>query len=134
LSLIFKVKPVNDGDCIGRAIIIDNYISFYGEVDPLRGIHKPTGKSIAGKVLVFRGGRGSTVGSYVIYGLKKYSVHPTCMIVEKAEPIIVAGAVLADIPLLKVEDYELFIKSIADNMLIKHYRGEDVIHVEYHVE
>ena len=106
-----KVKPIVDGDCIGEAVVIDNYISFFGEVDPVKGVHRPTGKSIAGKVLVFRGGRGSTVGSYIIYGLKKHMVCPKCMVVAEAEPIIVVGAVLTDTPLLVVlGDFDLFIR------------------------
>ncbi|MCE4619574.1 MAG: DUF126 domain-containing protein, partial [Desulfurococcales archaeon] len=45
--------------------------------------------------------RGSTVGSYTIYGLKYYGKAPTAIIVENdADPILVAGAVLAGIPLV----------------------------------
>ncbi len=121
-----KVKPIVDGDCIGEAVVIDNYISFFGEVDPVKGVHRPTGKSIAGKVLVFRGGRGSTVGSYIIYSLKKHMVCPKCMVVAEAEPIIVVGAVLTDTPLLVVlGDFDLFIKNIHDGVTIKYYRGGD---------
>jgi len=130
LRLIFRVKPLVDGVCVGEAVVIDSYISFYGEVDPATGVHKLTGKIIAGKVLVFKGGRGSTVGSYIIYGLKKSGKNPICMIVEKAEPIIITGAVLAEIPLLQLEDYSEFAKTVVDGALIKHYKGDSVVRVE----
>jgi len=123
-----NVKPLIDGDFKGEAVIIDNYISFYGEVDPVNGVHKPSGKSIAGKVLVFKGGRGSTVGSYVIYALKKNGRNPCALIVEKAEPIIVTGAVLADIPLMILIDrLEDVITRIRDNVVLIHKRGENIV-------
>lgn len=127
---MIKVKPVVDGDCVGEAIVINDYISFFGEVDPRTGVHKPTGKSFSGKILIFRGGRGSTVGSYIIYGLKKYGKNPKCLIVAKAEPIIVAGAVLADIPLLVVENYDQLIKIVRDGVIVRHSRGEDFVQIE----
>lgn len=119
-----RVKPVIDGICRGKAVVINDYISFFGEIDPVKGIHKPTGKSIAGKIMVFRGGRGSTVGSYIIYGLAKHQVIPKCMVVARAEPIIVAGSVMANIPLLVVlDDFNLFIQDIRDDMYMEYKRG-----------
>ncbi len=50
-------------------------ISFFGGVDPETGVvvergHELEGQCIAGKVLVFPTGKGSTVGSYTLYRLK----------------------------------------------------------------
>jgi len=127
----YLVKPIVDGDCIGEAVVIDDWISFFGEIDPNRGIHVVSGKEIVDKVLVFRGGRGSTVGSYIIYALKKNNLHPRCMIVGYAEPIIIVGAVLADIPLLIVDDFEDFISSIKDGVSIYYRRGYGYLVVNY---
>lgn len=96
-------EPVIDGDCEGELVVIDAFISFFGEVDPTSGKYKPTGEELASKVLAFRGGRGSTVGSYVIYAMKHYGKAPACLAVEVPDPVVVAGCVMADIPLLKVE-------------------------------
>ena len=74
-------------------------LSFYGEVDPRTG-KLVDGRSITGKVLVVGRPRGSTVGSYTIYGLRYYGREPAAIIVDSsADPILVAGAVLAGIPL-----------------------------------
>ena len=60
-------------------------ISFYGGVDPRSGRivdknHALYGKSIAGKILVFPYGKGSTVGSYVILSLAKNGVAPAAIV------------------------------------------------------
>jgi predicted aconitase with swiveling domain len=99
---LLPVKPVIPGPCTGEVVLISKYLSFFGEVDPERGCTRgEQGVCFAGKVLVFPGSRGSTVGPYVIYALRKAGVAPICMIVEEVEPMLVAGCVLGEIPLYK---------------------------------
>ncbi|MGC8566824.1 MAG: aconitase X swivel domain-containing protein [Caldisphaera sp.] len=86
------------GKAEGEAVVI-NEISFYGDVDPETGKLKD-GRSIKGKIVVSLKPRGSTVGSYIIYALKENNVSPKAIIMVKSEPIIVAGCVLANIPLI----------------------------------
>jgi predicted aconitase with swiveling domain len=47
---------------------------------------------------VFPCGKGSTVGSYVIYGLKKNGVAPKGIINKETETIVATGVILAGIP------------------------------------
>ena len=86
----------------GAALVVRGRISFLGDVDAERGVVRTSGgeKPLKGRVLVFEGGRGSTVGSYVIYGLARKKLGPAAMVVVEAEPIIVAGCVLAETPLV----------------------------------
>ncbi|MEM4528695.1 MAG: DUF126 domain-containing protein [Desulfurococcaceae archaeon] len=107
----FKVKEIVPGTCEGPPLVIDQYISFLGEVDPEKGVLKSNKGEISlkGKVLVFRGTRGSTVGPYIIYGLRLSGNNPVCMIVKEIEPILIAGCVLANIPLYIVEEYDHFV-------------------------
>ena len=123
----YRVKPIVDGDCIGEVVVIDDWISFFGEVDPRRGVYVVDGKELSGKIMVFRGGRGSTVGSYVIYALKKYGKNPICMIVAEAEPIIIVGAVLANIPLLVVENYYDLLSCVKADGKVYYRRGSGVL-------
>lgn len=58
------------------------------------------GKSIKGKVLVFPHGKGSTVGSYVLYQLKKNGTAPAAIINLETEPIVAVGAIISEIPLV----------------------------------
>jgi len=80
-------------------------LSFLGGVDPETGtITDPEsdikGESITGKILVFPKGKGSTVGSYILYALSKNGKGPKAIIVEEAEPIVTAGAIISGIPLI----------------------------------
>ncbi|MET1160581.1 MAG: DUF126 domain-containing protein [Thermoprotei archaeon] len=129
IKLEYSVKPLNDGDCGGILVVINDYISFFGEVDPYKGVHTPSGKHIADKVLVFRGGRGSTVGSYIIYALRKNNVSPRCFIVEKPDPVVVAGSILADIPLLVIREYNDFIVNVCDGYKLEYDRGKRIVRV-----
>ena len=107
----FKVKVIVEGTCRGKPVVIDKRISFFGEVDPRKGIVCIDGKeiSIKGKPLVIRGTRGSTVGSYIIYSLKEYGVAPSCIIAGYVEPILIVGCIIANIPLFVVEKYRDFV-------------------------
>jgi hypothetical protein len=51
-------------------------------------------------VLIFPGGKGSTVGSYVIYQLKKNGVAPAAIINKSSEPIVAVGAIISGIPMV----------------------------------
>ena len=101
----FSAHIISRGLAEGEAIVTAQAISFLGSIDPKTGVviekgHELAGKSIKGKVLVFPGGKGSTVGSYVIYQLKKNDAAPAAMINIKAEPIVAVGAIISDIPLV----------------------------------
>lgn len=97
-----RVKIINEGNAEGELLVYPNPISFLGEVDPKKGVLLGADKKefeIKGKILIFPNTRGSTVGSYVIYALKYYNNAPSAIIVVKAEPILITGAILAGIPL-----------------------------------
>ena len=112
-----KCHRVASGRASGPALVSGQAISFLGNVNPETGIvvdpaHELFGESIAGKVLVFPGGKGSTVGSYVIYQLKKRDLAPVAMINLLSEPIVAVGAVISGIPLVdRVGEEVLRIKS-----------------------
>jgi predicted aconitase with swiveling domain len=98
-------RRVVGGQGAGEAIVSGQGISFFGGVDPKTGIvtehgHQLRGETIRGKVLVFPRGKGSTVGSYVIYGLRKNNAAPVAILNIETEPIIIAGCVLGGIPLV----------------------------------
>ena len=96
---------VASGHAVGPALVTREAISFLGNVNPETGMvidpaHELFGQSIAGKVLIFPGGKGSTVGSYVIYQLKKRGRAPFAMINLRSEPIVAVGAIISGIPLV----------------------------------
>jgi predicted aconitase with swiveling domain len=100
-----KCHRVASGRASGPALVSRQAISFLGNVNPGTGVvvdpaHELFGQSIAGKVLVFPGGKGSTVGSYVIYQLRKRGLAPAAMINLRSEPIVAVGAIISGIPLV----------------------------------
>jgi hypothetical protein len=100
-----KGRKISKGVAEGRALVTKSPISFLGDIDPKTGIvvepnHELCGRSIAGKVLVFPMGKGSTVGSYVLYQLKKYGLAPAAIINKYSEAIVAVGAIISDIPLV----------------------------------
>jgi len=112
-----KCHRVASGRASGPALVTGQAISFLGNVNPETGMvvdpaHELFGECIAGKVLIFPGGKGSTVGSYVIYQLKKGGLAPAAMINLLSEPIVAVGAVISGIPLVdRVGEDVLRIKS-----------------------
>ena len=100
-----KAHIVSRGKAQGYALVSSSPISFLGSIDVKTGMvvekgHELEGISIKGKVLVFPGGKGSTVGSYAIYQLKKNGMAPLAMINIHTEPIVAVGAIISDIPLV----------------------------------
>ena len=74
-------------------------------MDPKSGVvidkeHPIFGECVRGKVLVFPGGKGSTVGSYVLYLMKKYGTAPKAMVNVRSDVIVAVGAIIAEIPLV----------------------------------
>jgi hypothetical protein len=89
----------------GQLLISPVPVSFLSGVDPASGIivekgHPLQGESIAGKVFAFPFGKGSTVGSYVLYGLSRNGHAPAAIINTEAEPIIATGAIIGKIPMI----------------------------------
>ncbi len=100
-----KCHKVASGCASGPALVTKDPISFLGNVNPETGMvvdpaHELFGRCIAGTVLIFPGGKGSTVGSYVIYQLKKRDLAPAAMINLRSEPIVAVGAIISGIPLV----------------------------------
>jgi predicted aconitase with swiveling domain len=130
--VILKGRKVMGGKAEGEALVSVEPVSFYGGVDPVTGCitepgHCCCGENITGKIFVFPTGKGSTVGSYVIYRMKKLRTAPAAIINVETEAILATGCVIGDIPLvdkldknpvetIKTGDY---VKVDADNGVIE---------------
>jgi predicted aconitase with swiveling domain len=98
-----KGRIIYKGKAEGETLVTEMPISFYGGVDPNTGEviekgHQLNGQSVKGKILVFPQGKGSTVGSYTLYRMKKNGVAPAGMINKECETIIAVGAIISEIP------------------------------------
>lgn len=105
-------RKLSGGNAEGDVIVEPGAVSFLGGVDPEEGIIVDSsnhiyGHSIAGKIFAFSTGKGSTVGSYVIYRMKKSGTAPAAIINERAETITASGAIISEIPMIDSIDISL---------------------------
>lgn len=117
-------RIVVEGKCTGKALVSRQPLSFLGGVDPSDGKiieknHDLCGKCIKDQILIFPHGHGSTVGSYVLYSLKQNKMAPKAIINKTADPVVVVGAIISDIPML-------------DNVNIQQFNTGDTLEVDAH--
>ncbi|MEA3441403.1 MAG: DUF126 domain-containing protein [Chloroflexota bacterium] len=101
--MILRGRSIYKGRAEGETLVTSMGISFFGGVDPESGVvvekgHELEGQSITGKVLVFPTGKGSTVGSYTLYRLKKNGAAPLAIVNAECETITAVGCIIAEIP------------------------------------
>jgi len=107
--ITLRGRAIVEGHCRAEALVSTKPISFLGGVDPADGKvaernHDLCGKCIKDKVLCFPHGHGSTVGSYVLYSLVKKKLAPKAIVNQKADPVVVVGAIIAKIPMIDQVD------------------------------
>jgi len=103
--LLIRGRGISGGLGEGPLLVSPVPLSFLSGVDPASGIivekgHPLQGECIAGKVLAFPYGKGSTVGSYVLYALSRNGHAPAAIVNTEAEPIIATGAIIGEIPMI----------------------------------
>ncbi len=132
-TLTLRGRVIRSGQAEGEALVSPAPISFLGGVDPETGrIHEPghplEGRSIAGKVLVFPHGKGSTVGSYTLLRLARAGVAPVAILNAQSEAITAVGAIIADIPMVDQIDIHLirtgdYVRIDGDRVVIRRRVG-----------
>jgi predicted aconitase with swiveling domain len=103
--LIIRGRGISRGTGTGPLLVSPAPISFLSGVDPDTGTivetgHPLRGERITGKVIAFDYGKGSTVGSYILYALGRNGKGPAAIINTEAEPIVAVGAIIANIPMI----------------------------------
>lgn len=124
-------RQISGGVGTGKALVLDSDLSFLGGVDPETGRIKDraTGafnRTVRNRVLVFPKGKGSTVGSYVIYGLKANGKAPAAIVNSQTETIVATGAILAKIPL--VDRVDIGAIRTGDRVTVDGDRGRVTVH------
>lgn len=95
-------RVIYPGKALGKALVTSQAISFFGGIDPETGVvversHQLEGQCVAGKVLVFPTGKGSTVGSYTLYRMKHNGCAPLAILNSECETITAVGCIIAEI-------------------------------------
>lgn len=102
-TLVLHGRKIVKGKASGEAVVTKEAISFNGGVDNMTGVvtepgHELIGVNIAGKVLVFLTGKGSTGGSYKIYDMVSRGTAPVAFVQVSPESVTTIGAIIGGIP------------------------------------
>lgn len=127
----FKAKVIQrwEGLLKGEVLITKRKVSFLGDIDPKTGEVVGSdleilGENIKDKIFIFPEGRGSTVGSNVLYSLAKNGLAPKLIVTDKVELITISGAIYGEIPLIFNISKEVF-ESLKNGDLVKAYIVND---------
>ncbi|MFH1726560.1 MAG: DUF126 domain-containing protein [Elusimicrobiota bacterium] len=96
-------RTIFRGTASGPVLRSDEPVGFFGHLDPETGVYREAGhpldgKSVKGSILAFPRAKGSTVGSYVIYALKKTGRAPAALVIGECDTIVAVGAIIAEVP------------------------------------
>ena len=110
--MLFHGRGISRGRGSGEILVSPAPLTFLSGVNPDTGVvvergHPLEGESISGKVLAFGHGKGSTVGSYVLYALRRNGKAPAAIINTRADPIIAVGAIIGNIPMVDQPEVDI---------------------------
>jgi predicted aconitase with swiveling domain len=110
-KLVLRGRRIVKGKASGEAVVTGEAISFNGGVDNMTGVvtepgHELEGTNIAGKVLVFLTGKGSTGGSYKIYDMVSRGTAPVAFVQVSPESVTTIGAIIGGIPAVAALDQD----------------------------
>ena len=101
-------RQIYKGKASGKVLKLEQPLSFLGGVEAATGeLRVEREGNVKDRVLVFPRGKGSTVGSFVMYDLKVHGNAPAAVINQSAETIVATGAVISDIPMVDSVDVSL---------------------------
>lgn len=131
--ITIKAKPVTKGVAEGVAIVSRMPISFTGGMDPNTGkIREPghdlEGKSVAGKILVFPTGKGSTTGSWQFYAAFKRGCAPKGILNLRAEGVVAVSAIITDTPMVHEPEVD-FLEVIKDGDFVRINADEGYVEI-----
>ena len=97
----------------------------------IENAHDLEGKSVANKVLIFPGGKGSSVVQAEgdgLYQLKMRHNMPAAMVIQYPETVLVSSAIIMEVPMVDKVDPE-FYKEVKDGDMIRIDADHQVIEI-----
>lgn len=100
VGVILDARPLAAGRASGQAVVLDAPLGFWGGFDPELGeivdVHHPQcGTSLAGRVTLMPGGRGSSSSSAVLAEALRRGTGPAAIVLARVDGIIALGAIVA---------------------------------------
>jgi len=109
----FRCHKISEGRIEGEVVISKDRVMFYlmepstGEV--IEKGHDLEGRSIAGRILVFPGGKGSSVvQADGLFQLNLKGNMPRGMVIEYPETVLVSSAIIMEVPMVDKVDKQFY--------------------------
>lgn len=104
-DIVLKGHKVAKGKAEGEALVAHQPFCFLHQVDMTTGVviqkgNEWEGTSLAGRILVFPMGKGSTASSSVLLELTRLGIQPKGIVNISADPVLVVGAIISNIPMV----------------------------------
>jgi predicted aconitase with swiveling domain len=95
-----------------QALVASDGFSARYDLDRIRGTfsrpeHKLAGKSYLGRVLVLDAAKGGVATAWMLHEMKARGVMPAALVLNRANPIMVQGAALADFTMISGFDRDI---------------------------
>ncbi len=95
-------RPLLEGAAQGRALVLDEPLSFWGGLDQHSGLiidahHPQAGADVSGRALVMPSGRGSSSSSSVLAESIRAGHGPALICLRETDEIVVLGALVAQL-------------------------------------
>jgi predicted aconitase with swiveling domain len=105
-KIVLKSQRAFGQEVEGEALVSRDPIHFVMDIGAHTGIgigvgHDLYGKNVAGRVLVIPAAKGGVASSMAIAQLVKDGCGPKALIYDRSNPIMVQGAILANIPIME---------------------------------
>lgn len=118
---------LHEGSAKGRLFVLRKPVSFWGGVDPLKGIiadprHPQHGEPLSGRILVMERTIGSSSSSAIMLELLRGGVSPAGIVLGRPDAILMLGVLVADelghptVPVVQVDEAEVGRLASADGL------------------
>lgn len=111
--MILRGRKVVGGVAEGEAFVTRETISGWGGIDARTGTiterrHQKVGQSFAGKILVFKGAKGSSGWSHYFHVTRTLGTAPAAMLFTTVTTKVALGAVVTRVPAMTDFDGDIF--------------------------
>jgi predicted aconitase with swiveling domain len=98
---VVRGRGLHAGTAVGRVLVLGEALSLWGGADAATGVitderHPRWGEKLGGRVVVMPGSRGSSSSASVLAEMVRVGVGPAAIVVPRADPILVIGALVAE--------------------------------------
>ena len=123
MTSIFYARSGMGRKVRAQALVASDGFSARYDLDRIRGVfsrpeHKLAGESYRGRVLVLDAAQGGVATAWMLHEMKARGVMPAALVLNRANPIMVQGAALAEFTMISGFDLDIT-KAIANGVEVE---------------